>query len=189
MPRKANLDRYPVLKWFAAFARARPFLWSFKVSSCTPAFYAGSFIAFLPLMGVQIILALGAAIFLRANLPILVGLQAISNPFTIPFLYAFYYMVGKRVMSFLGVGLELNPLLGGFHATFLGGAIVGLLVGAVLDLLYRLTIYETRKLALPTRRGKAPAADQPERAGEVIATPVRSAIPDPEAESTKTVSR
>jgi uncharacterized protein len=148
MPRRSNLDRYPVLKWFAKAARKRPYLWSFKVPSCTPAFYFGSLIAFMPLMGVQILLAFVAAIFLRANLPIMVGLQGISNPLTIPFLYPLYFIMGRRTMEFLGMGLELNPIVGGMHATFLGGAIVGLAAGVTLDLFYRFMVFEARKHSL-----------------------------------------
>lgn len=137
MPRRSNVDRYPVLKWFASAARKRPYLWSFKVPQVSPALYVGSVIAFLPLMGVQIVLGFGAALLLRANLPIMVGLQGISNPFTIPFLYPIYFFIGKNLMEFLGIGRDLNPIMSPLHATFLGGAIVGLMAGAVLDLLYR----------------------------------------------------
>jgi uncharacterized protein len=155
MPRRANLDRYPVVKWFAKAARKRPYLWSFKVPSCTPAFYFGSLIAFMPLMGVQIILAFAAAIFLRANLPITIGLQAISNPVTIAFLYPLNFMIGRKTMDFFGLGAELNPIMSGMQATFLGGIVLGLTVGASLDLFYRLTVYEASKLASARRRERA----------------------------------
>lgn len=138
MPRRSNVDRYPVLKWFAKAARARPYLWSFKAAQVSPALYAGCIVAFLPLMGVQIILALGLALVLRANLPIAVGLQAISNPLTIPVLYPIYFFLGRQTMTFFGIGREFHPIMNNLHATFLGGVIVGLLVGAILDLLYRL---------------------------------------------------
>lgn len=164
MPRKANLERYPVLKWFAKAARRRPYLWSFKISSCTPAFYVGSLIAFLPLMGIQILLAFGAALFLRGNLPITIGLQAISNPLTIPFLYPLYFLVGRRTMDFFGFGPDLNPAAGALHALFLGGAIIGLLIGATLDLLYRFMVYEANRHSA-RRAPKAPktAAGTPPR--------------------------
>lgn len=156
MPRKANLERYPVIKWFAKAARKRPYLWSFKVSSCTPAFYFGSLVAFMPLMGVQIILAFVAAIFLRANLPIIVGLQAISNPLTIAFLWPLNFFIGRKVMDFFGIGAELNPIMSGMNATFLGGIILGLGVGACLDLFYRLMVHEAGKLNLVRRPNREP---------------------------------
>lgn len=164
MPRRANLDRYPILKWFAKTARKRPYLWSFRVSSCTPAFYFGSLIAFLPLMGVQVVLALAAAIFLRANLPITIGLQAISNPVTIAFLYPLCFLIGRKTMNLFGMGADLNPILSGMHATFLGGVMLGLTVGATLDLLYRLMVHEASKFAL----GRVPAKSEtsPDSANE-----------------------
>lgn len=145
MPRRGNLERYPVLKWFAAAARKRPYLWSFKTSSCTPAFICGSIIAFLPLMGIQIPLAFLGALALRANFPIFIVLQGISNPLTVTFLYPAYYLLGKRVMMFLGLGQDLNPIFRNINATFIGGAIIGLVVGLTLNLLYRLMVYEARK--------------------------------------------
>src|SRR5690606_15820056 len=30
MPRRATIHRYPILKWFAASARQRPYLWTFR---------------------------------------------------------------------------------------------------------------------------------------------------------------
>jgi len=158
MPRKGNLERYPVIKWFSKAARKRPYLWSFKVSSCTPAFYFGSVVAFVPLMGVQLILAFVAAIFLRANLPIIVGLQAISNPLTIAFLWPLNFFIGRKIMDFFGIGTELNPIMSGMNATFLGGIVLGLAAGACFDLFYRLMVHEASKLNLVRRpkRGNRP---------------------------------
>lgn len=161
MPRRANLERYPVLRWFAKAARKRPYLWSFKPTSCIPAVYFGSIIAFMPLMGVQIFLGLVAALFLRANLPIMIGLQGISNPVTVPFLYPLYYYLGRRVMALLGLGTELNPIMGAMHATFVGGAIVGLLVGVVLDFLYRVMLFEARRHGDRKLTGKIPSGAAP----------------------------
>ncbi len=157
MPRRATIDRYPVLKWFAAAARKRPYLWSFKVSSCTPAFYCGSIISFLPLVGIQIPLSFLGALACRANLPITVALQVISNPVTVPFLYPMYFLLGRRIMRFVGLGEELNPIFGAMQATFLGGAVIGLCVGFVLDMLYRFFVYEARK----HREHRIPPMDEP----------------------------
>jgi len=99
----------------------------------------------MPLVGVQILLGFVAALFLRANLPIMIALQGISNPFTMPFLYALNLWVGRRVMAFLNIGGDLGPVIGGFHAMFVGGALIGLLAGAVFDLLYRVMLYEAQR--------------------------------------------
>ena len=73
-----------------------------------PAIYAGFILALMPLYGIQIPIALCLALFLRANLPILVGLQMLSNPLTIlPFWYA-AYQVGSNVLRV--VSIETPPL-------------------------------------------------------------------------------
>jgi uncharacterized protein len=185
LPRRANLNRYPVLKWFAKAARKRPYLWSFKVPSCTPAFYFGSIIAFLPIMGAQILLAFLAALFTRANLPVIVGLQAISNPFTFPFIVWMNYLVGRRIMNFLSLGTELNPNWEKLNATFLGGAIIGLVVGVILDLLYRFMLFETRRHSKRRAPGASPLPAEatlplPEPARQDIDTPL--AAPEEETD-------
>lgn len=148
MPRKANIGRYPVLKWFAKAARKRPLLWSFKVAQCTPAFYAGAIIAFLPFYGIQLPLAFGAAILLRANLPFACGLQLITNPVTLFPLYFATYKVGRSIIDFFSYGEGLNRVSTEFNALIIGGIIVGAVAGAILDLLYRLGAYEARKFNL-----------------------------------------
>lgn len=148
LPRKANLERYPILKWFAKAARKRPFLWSFKVSQCTPAFYAGAIIAFLPLYGIQLPLAFGAAVLLRANLPITCGLQLITNPVTLLPVWFVTNKVGRWVIEFVGYGEGLTRVSTDFNALIIGGIIVGAVAGAVLDLLYRVGAHEARKFNL-----------------------------------------
>lgn len=145
MPRRSNVDRYPVLKWFSKATRARPYLWSFRAPQVSPALYAGAIIAFLPLMGIQILVAFAAAIFLRANLPIAVGLQAITNPISAGFIYLSTYRIGRSLMEFFHVGTDLNPVVKGFNATLVGGVVVGAFLGGVLDLLYRAGAREAAK--------------------------------------------
>jgi hypothetical protein len=53
LPRRTNIHRYPVLKWFGEAARKRAYLWSFRVGAMTPAFYVGSLLTLQPLIGVQ----------------------------------------------------------------------------------------------------------------------------------------
>lgn len=147
MPRRTNLHRYPFIKWFASTARKRPYLWSFKVKQCTPAFYAGSIISFLPIYGTQLLLALAAAIIFRANLPITAGLQFITNPFTAIPLYYLTYRVGRWVIDFIGYGEGLNRISTNFNSLILGGIIVGTVVGGILDLIYRIAAHEAKKIS------------------------------------------
>lgn len=159
LPRKGNIQRYPILKWFAKAARKRPLLWSFKVGQCTPAFYAGAIIAFLPFYGIQLPLAFGAAILLRANLPITCGLQLITNPLTMIPLYFVTYQLGRMVIDFSSYGQGLNRVATEFNALIIGGIILGAAAGAILDLLYRLGAYEARKFNLLPLKKQPEATD------------------------------
>ncbi len=100
LPRRSNVHRYPFLKYFAHIARKRSELWSIRPPHVIRALYAGTILTTLPLQGVQIPLALICALLCRANLPILVGLQFISNAFTLPPIYAADYYVGDLILQF-----------------------------------------------------------------------------------------
>ncbi len=166
MPRKATLERYPVLKWFAKSARQRPYLWSFKVKHCTPAFYAGSIISFLPLYGSQLLFAFLAALLFRANLPITGALQFITNPFTMVPLYYLTYRVGRWIIEFTGYGEGINRVATNVNALMIGGVIVGAFVGAVLDVAYRIAAYEARKFKLAPLKKQLDAATKAAAAGK-----------------------
>ena len=76
------MHKYPVIGRFAEFARKRAYLWSFKTEDLRPSFYAGSILSLLPLMGVQLPVALILSLALRGNFMVMGGLQFITNPFT-----------------------------------------------------------------------------------------------------------
>jgi uncharacterized protein len=162
LPRRATLHRYPVLKWFAETARRRPYLWSFRTSEMTPAFYAGSILALEPVYGFQLILAFVLALVFRANLPVLVGLQFITNPATL-WLYGLTYWVGD---FFKGAFVPHESATAVGRAAFgliIGGAVCGLALGLVLDLTYRFLAYEARKhhWHIPRRRPRGDSASPP----------------------------
>jgi len=137
LPRRANLHRYPIIKWFAATARKKPFLWSFRVSAVSPAFYVGCILAFLPAYGIQIPLAFLLAMLCRANLLVAVGLQLVTNPLTFIPIYWFTYQVGKILIHSWDLN-EYQSLLGAkAYPLVVGGFAVGLAAALVLDLLYR----------------------------------------------------
>ena len=69
----------PVLRWFADKARKHPYLWSFRKREVSLALYPGFVIAFLPIVGIQFILAFASAWVLRANLPVMMGTQLVTN--------------------------------------------------------------------------------------------------------------
>ena len=39
LPRRSNIHRYPVLKWFSKFAYERSYLWSFRSKTIVPALF------------------------------------------------------------------------------------------------------------------------------------------------------
>ena len=167
LPRRTNVHRYPVLRWFATSSRQRSYLWSFRVASVVPALYAGCLIAFSPLYGLQVPLAITAAFLLRANLPILFALQGIVNPITfLPIYYAAYH-IGRPLLQLFGLEVpavgteEFKLLLNSVFSldlrhsaayvgqvmgvTAIGGAMMGLFCAAILSGLYRLGAYEVAK--------------------------------------------
>lgn len=166
LPRRATLHRYPFIKYFEETARKRAYLWSFRLSEALPAIYAGSILSFMPFYGVQIPLAFTAALVFRANLMILVGLQLITNPFTIVPIYGVAYWLGDMVMNLLTPGTE--PLLianstldqetvgqlGGkgrlafhlFAATSVGGAMIGYIFAFFTSLVYRIAARRAQDL-------------------------------------------
>lgn len=107
MPRRAVLHKYPVVGRFAEFARKRAYLWSMKPEHMRPAFYAGSILSLLPVMGAQLPLALLLSLVLRANYMVLGGLQFITNPFTAAPIYYATHQLGAYIIATAGFGEAL----------------------------------------------------------------------------------
>lgn len=164
LPRRANLARYPVLKWFAAHAAKASFLWSFKRANVMPSLYVGSVLAFLPLYGLQLLLAFGAALGLRGNLTVMVGLQMVTNPLTIVPIYGFTGWIGFWVLGLFGLGTDLNPALRLTNALFVGGVVTGLVFAVLSDLGWRFLAWEAgvfrRRLDLLRQRAAERAAER-----------------------------
>ena len=57
MPRRTNLHKYPVIKWFANYARKCSYIWSFKRANVISAIYLGWIIALIPMYGLQMLTA------------------------------------------------------------------------------------------------------------------------------------
>jgi len=104
MPRRAVMHKYPLVGRFAAMARQRAYLWSMKPQHMRPALYVGSILSLLPVMGVQLPLALLLSILLRANFMVLGGLQFITNPFTAAPIYYATHQLGAYVIRHAGFG-------------------------------------------------------------------------------------
>lgn len=165
LPRKSNLHRYPILKFFAGFARKRSYLWSFRTENVIPAIYAGCILSFQPLYGIQIVLALILAIWLKANLPILFSLQLLSNPLTIWPIWFTSYQVGRNFLSLFSIdalplrrhevqimldnfthgewGTNLDRLSSVFGVTSLGATMIGLFIAVILSITYKVITNRT----------------------------------------------
>jgi uncharacterized protein (DUF2062 family) len=165
LPRRTNIHRYPVLKFFSSTARKRIYLWSFRVDNAVPAIYAGCILTLMPIYGIQLPLAFLLAVTLRANLPILAGLQIVSNPITaIPIWFA-GFQVGRAFLSILGVdvmhlsrdqvqrmldnftqgnwGDNLHTIAVVFGITNLGAIIMGVFFGLITSVIYRIIAKRT----------------------------------------------
>jgi len=104
VPRRAAFHRYPIVGRFAEMARKRSYLWSFKQPQLRPAFYAGSILSLMPVMGVQLPSAFILALLLRANFMVLGGLQFITTPFTAAPIYYATHQLGKNIIELSGFG-------------------------------------------------------------------------------------
>ena len=165
LPRRTNIHRYPILKLFAQAARKRICIWSFRVENAIPAIYGGSILTLLPIYGIQIPMALVLAILLRANLPIFIGLQIVSNPLTVLPLWLADYQVGRALLGVVGIDLDsmnrreldrmLDQFIHGdwgnkvdslstvFCVTSFGAIVIGTFFGLIGSLIYRVTAKRT----------------------------------------------
>jgi len=155
LPRRSNIHRYPVLKWFSGTARRRVFLWSFRSREMVTALFLGLIVAFLPLVGIQMLIVFFLALWFRANLPVIVAVQWVSNPFTMGPIYYADYKIGLAMMELFSIAPEPNPLLqpdydwahfelrdlGALLDTFppmmLGGLALGSFIGLVVSVAYK----------------------------------------------------
>lgn len=176
MPRRAMFHRYPFIGRFAALARKEQHLWSIRRGPMRRAFYLGSVLALLPLLGVQLLVGLALAVIARANFMVLGGLQFITNPFTAVPIYGATFLLGRKFLHVLGFEVQgarppegwqqmsLTEILQhiGFGTAIghgaiclvVGGIICGLVLGGTLDLVYHLGL----KAA-----GQPPAPEQPHK--------------------------
>jgi uncharacterized protein (DUF2062 family) len=99
MPRRAALHRYPLIGRFAHRLRTKSYLWSFRRKDTWRAYYVGSILSFLPLMGIQLPLGLVGSLIFRTNFMIVGGLQFLTNPLTAAPVYYGTYRVGDAVLS------------------------------------------------------------------------------------------
>lgn len=106
MPSPARLRRSGGLSILGEWVFASN-LWHINRYSTSMAFFVGLFLAFLPLPG-QMIIAACAAVLLRCNLPLSVGLVCITNPLTAPAIFYLAYSVGALLIDVPVEALEFT---------------------------------------------------------------------------------
>jgi len=190
LPRRANVGKYPVIRWFAEAARKRPWLWSFKPAHVVPALYSGAVIGLLPIPG-QLLLGFAAALLLRANFPLIGALCFATNPLTMVPLFTACYVTGYNIIHWISPGAKEFRLGEGLQAmthgdfsgagdilaaVFLGAIPVGLAAGVVLHLLWRFGAWEARVFKDKLVRLRAAAHRQTEDSAAASA-PVQPPVP------------
>jgi uncharacterized protein (DUF2062 family) len=145
LPLRSNVHRYPGVKWFARGARSHAFLWSFRTAHLVPALYFGSVLMLLPTYGLQIPIALGAALLLRANLTVAVGLTLLNNPLTAAPIYLATDRIGLAVLHALGLADGVGAVARHAAALVIGAVVAGLGLGLVLDLGRQAMGWEARR--------------------------------------------
>jgi uncharacterized protein (DUF2062 family) len=119
------------------------------------ALFLGLIVAFMPLVGIQTIIVFFIALWFRANLPVIIALQWVSNPLTMGPIYYADYKIGMAMMELFNIAPEPNPLLqpdydwahfelwdlGALLDTFppmmLGGLALGSFLGLVVAVAYK----------------------------------------------------
>lgn len=165
LPRRTNIHRYPVLRIFADQAKKRIYIWSFREEHAVPAIYAGCILTLLPIYGIQLPLSVCLALLLRANLPILAGLQIVSNPVTAIPLWMADYQIGRTILGVIGIeamplhrgeiremldrfthgnwGENFDRLMSVFGVTCLGAIVMGTFFGLIGSFGYRIVARRT----------------------------------------------
>lgn len=128
-----------------------PNLWILNRRSAKGAFGLGLFFAFWP-VPFQMVLAAGAAIPLRVNLPLSIATVWVSNPITMPPIFYLSYLVGSTVLGTKMTAFEFelswewfSQSLSAFGPAFLlGCAICSVLAGLIgyftLDFVWRWSV-------------------------------------------------
>jgi hypothetical protein len=128
-PSPARLRRWGALDRFGEGIYSGN-LWHINRYSASMAFFVGPFVAFLPVPGQMLIAAL-AAIRLRCNLPLSVGLVWITNPLTAPAILYLAYRVGALVLG-VPPGMPAFSLSWSWLSSELGSIWQPLLLGCLL---------------------------------------------------------
>jgi len=106
MPDPAKLKSHRHLSLFGKWLNDGN-IWHLNRRSAAGAFAVGLFMAWIP-VPCQMLLAAGAAIVLRVNLPVSVALVWLTNPLTMPPLFYFAYYCGSHLLGMPPVEFNLT---------------------------------------------------------------------------------
>ncbi len=165
MPEHRAIREHPHLNRIFGKLLHDPNLLHLNRRSVSLAFMIGLFWTFMP-TPFQMIPAAATAIWLRANLPLSVGLVWISNPVTIPPLFYFCYAIGSWLLNTPPVDIEFQLSWEWFadeigaiwQPLLLGSLVVGTAAGALgfvtIRLLWRLHVVRLVKHRRLLRRAR-----------------------------------
>lgn len=166
IPDHATIREHKHLKIFGRLLQD-PNLFHLNRRSVSGAFFFGLFMAFVP-VPFQMLLAAGAAIVARVNLPIAVGLVWLTNPFTMPPIFYFCYKVGTWILGvpahrvhFALTWEWLTGELGAIWQPFLLGCFVAGLVSAIIGGLTVRGLWRLHVIRHLQRRREARAERKP----------------------------
>ena len=106
LPDPHKITQSKSLKIFGSLLH-EPNLWHMNRKSVSMAFLIGMFFMWVPLPS-QMILAAGAAIIFRCNLPLSVALVWITNPVTMPAMFYFAYKLGSFMLGMPASDIEFE---------------------------------------------------------------------------------
>ena len=140
-PKLDKIKEDKILKIFGP-AVLQPNLWHINKKSVSRGFAIGVFCAFLPIPGVQMVLAAFLAITFAANLPVAVTLTWISNPFTYAPIFYFATQTGE---IFINSETNTEPLLLGLIVFSIIGSMLSYMIIRIYWRYYIKKIWSKRK--------------------------------------------
>jgi|TARA_Y100000310_G_scaffold68970_2_gene64311 uncharacterized protein (DUF2062 family) len=122
----------------------------------------GIFIGFLPFLGFQFLIGLVAIFLFRINkITTLLGVF-VTNPITIPPIFAFNYIVGKFIvgapLTSSGNLLSINTLLENFKPLMIGSVVVGFVVAIIAYCIAFAVVKRIKRLHLKEKMKKSKIA-------------------------------
>ncbi len=148
-PSVEKLKKRRSLRWVEPFIVERQLL-NVTRRSISRAFFIGFFVAALPPLPIQMLIASAFAVVARANLAISAGLVWVSNPLTFGFILYLEWWIGAKVLGLPTTHSEINvsnwmqlfsqigkPLLLG---TIIWALVSGALAYLTIQIIWRVTI-------------------------------------------------